>query len=303
MNNRLMRPKATAAAAPPAEPALYFTAAADNQASNLSNWFQNAAGTIPAVALPTSNDDIVFLQDADNTDGVQDLQCRNLSITSKWLTNFAVYRIIASGTVTLSDAFLDDVHVYAAGAIVATNNSGADGSDDGTILSANSITLTDFVDTGVVLIISQNIQLFGAGDFYYIEGNATFNGTTALDGRISGNATFNGSSKNNSIGYWPGDVWERGVDGNATFNDDSENRGRVGGNATFNDASVNAFVAFDPVEYFAGVQGDATFNDASNNFGIVEGTITCNTTGVCSVAVAPTLWKVETISPSYHWST
>ena len=275
---RLLRP-----ARPQSAPALYFIASANNQASNLSNWFQDAAGTIPAVALPTSADDVVFLQDADNTNGVQDFQCRNLSITSKWLTNFDVWRIVAYGTVTLNEAALNDVTIYAS-VILATNFTSADGNDSGVYLGANSVTLTDFFDSGVVVIDSQNVQLFGEGDFYGISGNATFNGTTALAGYVFGNATFNGSSKNNSIGYWSGDSWEQGVNGNATFNDSAENRGRVGGNATFNNNSVNAFVAFDPAnDDFAGVQGNATFNDASNNFGIVEGTITCNTTGVCSV--------------------
>jgi titin len=269
-------------------PVLYFTAAADNQASNLSNWFRNAAGTIPAVALPTSNDDVVFLQDADNLDGAQDFQCRNLSITSKWLTNFAEYRIFASGTATLSDAFLLDVTLSAA-VIVATNNSGADGSDYGTALNAPSITLTDFVDSGAVFINSSNLQLFGSGQqFLSIAGTATFNGSTTLGGTVYGNATFNDDSANISLGYWDYDTWIYGVEGNATFNDNSSNRGQVSGNATFNDASVNAFVVFDPVEYFAGVRGNATFNDSSKACGIVEGTTTRNTTGVCAVPGAPT---------------
>ncbi len=277
-------------------PAMYFTAAANNQAGNLNNWFQNAAGTIPAVALPTSADDVVFLEDVDNTGGTT-FYCRNLTASGVTLSNFLnendAKGIVAAGVVTLSNVFLYDAIVDAV-SIVATSNSAADGNRWGSILRAStSIILTDFVDTGVVSIESPDVQLFGTGLFYYIVGNATFNDTT-LSMRVVGNATFNDSSKNVGLGQLDADdVLVGGVDGNATFNDSSENRGRVGGNATFNNNAVNAFVSLDPAnEEFVGVRGNATFNDASRNCGLVEGTITSNTsntTGVCAAAVAPTV--------------
>jgi hypothetical protein len=306
MNNRLMRPKATAAAAPPAATALYFSSQEEyNLAWELTNWFQNAACTIPATALPTAADDVVFLTDANNLDAPAIFECRNLTATGVTLQSFYEMKIVAAGVVTLSNVFLLDVYLEAA-SIVATDNCAGDGLDYAVNLQASaSISLTDFVDSGVVFIEAPDVQLFGSGEFFDIAGSVTFNGTTFLGGQsYGGDATFNDSSINDRIGYYDSDYWTLGVEGNATFNDDSENRGRVGGNATFNDNSVNAFVVFDAeAGNFVGVQGNATFNGASNNYGIVEGTITCNTTGVCSVAVSPTLWKVETISPMYHWST
>ena len=278
-------------------PTLYFTAAADSHASNLDNWFQDAAGTIPAAALPTSLNAVVFLEDADNAGGPI-FYCRNLTASGVTLSNFYESEnydpgIIVAGVVTLSNVFLFDVIVTAT-SIIATDSAG-DGNDAGADLRASaSISLTDFVDSGVAYIRSPNIQLFGAGEFYNLRGNITFNDTTSLVGGVyQGNAIFNDSSKNEAIAYWDSTYWVGGVEGNATFNDSSENRGRVDGNATFNDSSVNAFVEVDPAlnleldpynEYFAGVAGDGTFNDSSSNFGVVEGVIACNTLGVCAAA-------------------
>jgi hypothetical protein len=234
MNNRLMRPKATIAAAPPAAPALYFSASDEyDSAWVLANWFQNAACTIPATALPTAADDVVFLTNAYNGDAPSIFQCRNLTATGVLLYNFYEKKLLAAGVVTLNNSSVADSYIEAA-SIVATNNSSGEGFDYEVRMVADSITLTDFTDAGGCVFVSPDVQLFGSGSFFAINGNATFNDTTANSGSVTGNATF---------------------------------------------------------------------NDASNNFGTVGGTITCNTTGVCSVAVAPSLWKSEALRPSYHWST
>jgi len=316
---RILRPKQDVA--PPAAPVLYFSASDEYQSAwNLANWFQNAACTIPATAMPTSADDVVFLTDANNVDAASIFVCRNLTASGVILYSFYEKKILAAGAVTLSNVSLQDCDIEAV-SIVATNSSG-EGFDNETRLAASSITLTDFTDTGACTFVSPDAQFFGSLPIYYAVGNATFNDTVVLlyevtgnatfndqsqnqatvtgnaifndgssnasDGTVTGNATFNDDSANTSLGYWDGNAWVYGVEGNATFNDNSSNRGRVSGNATFNNNSANAFVVFAPTADFAGVQGNATFNNSSKACGIVEGTTTSNTTGVCAVPGAPT---------------
>jgi hypothetical protein len=350
MNNRLMRPKATAAAAPPVAPALYFSSQAEYPlAWELTNWFQNAACTIPATALPTSADDVVFLTNADNLDAPAIFECRNLTATGVTLYSFYEMKIVAAGVVTLSNVFLFNFHIEAA-SIVVTDNSAGDGDDYSVILQAGSVTLTDFVDTGVVLIDSADAQLFGSGEYYNITGNAIFNNETILNGTVTGNATFNGASINYGT-----------VTGNATFNDASNNYGIVEGTITCNTTGVcSSAVAPAAPTSLSGTAGDAqvalswtapsndggaaitdytvqystdsgstwtTFSRAASTAtsvtvtGLTNGTAhtfrvaavnsagTGAYTGVRPLVVPratpdePSLWKAETFSPSYHWST
>jgi hypothetical protein len=280
MDNRLLIPRASVTNTPPAAPTLYFSFRDEYElAWELTNWFQDAACTIPATALPTAADDVVFLTDANNIDAPATFECRNMTATGVILRSFFEAPILAAGVVTLDDVYLIDCNVQAA-SIVATDSAGAF-MDYGTELRATTLHITDYTDGGSTGFFSPDAQFFGSLPIGYVEGNATFNDTVEMNYEVRGNATFNDSSKGSIVSNYLGTAWQHGVYGNATFNDSSENLCRVGGNATFNGNSVNAFVDFEPPNNFAGVQGNATFNDASNNFGVVEGTITCNTTGVC----------------------
>jgi hypothetical protein len=312
MDNRLMRPRATAAAPPPAPTELYFSAVDPDfpYVWDIANWFQNAACTIPATALPTAAVDVVFLTNADNLDSPAIFECRNLTASGVRIANFYEQKLLAAGVVTLSGVELRECYVEAV-SIIATDDSSGDSQDYEVRLVADSITLTDFIDDGTCAFVSPDAQFFGSRPIQYVEGNATFNDTVQLGYEVLGTATFNDNAANGGT-----------VNGNATFNDTSLHSGTINGNATFNNNAVSEFgtvngnAVFNDETYQYGnlngdaifngsssntayisgnaifndsssngstgtVAGNATFNNDSNNYGAVGGTITCNTTGQC----------------------
>lgn len=196
---------------------LYFNAAVDNTWNNLSNWWQDSAFTIPAVAIPTAGDTVYI--EANVTTG-----------PTAAITLAALYIAQINNAVTLG-------------------SSGAGISTTGNLTVGKGTYLNGYI-SGANLTIGGTATLYygylestltvGLANFYgysenisggLVTGNAIFNNSSENNSTIGGDATFNDSSVNGS-GI---------VTGNATFNDSAYNYyyATVTGNATFNNNSLN----------------------------------------------------------------
>jgi len=237
----------------------YNNAGVDYAWDTLGNWWNDAAFTSPAAALP-ANGDTVYLLGAMFSG--------------------------PSTSVTLAHIYVDNVPVNFTGAVGNATFNGYGGNygtltgdatfndfsqNDGTVTGDATFTASSFVNIRFGSAGSYNFTSLTPVTFTYIGLDWTYDPsswifTTANPtwtfsgsynfGTVTGDATFNDNSSN--IGGT--------VLGDATFNDNSSNNGTVAGNATFNRDSYNSGT----------VTGDATFNESGDNSGTVTGDATFN---------------------------
>jgi hypothetical protein len=276
----------------------YNNAAVDYAWDTLGNWWNDAAFTSPAAALPTTGD-TVYLSGA-----MLSGPSTSVTLAHIYVDNGSVNFTGAVGNATFNDSSSN-------GSTVSGNATFNDSSQNyGTVTGDATFTASSFVDINFGSAGSYNFTSSTPVTFTYsnldwtydpsswifttasptwtfnsyhnfgtVTGDATFNGYSFNQGTVTGDATFNESGDNygtvsgnatfNGYGDYPS--YNGGtVSGNATFNDSSYNSpsGTVAGNATFNNSSYNGGT----------VSGNATFNDFSYNAsgGIVTGNATFN---------------------------
>jgi hypothetical protein len=313
-----------------------FTAAVDNEWTNLANW-QDANGNSPVSELPGGGTNVSI--EANVTSTAVAISVGELTIQAG--VEFSVAASAADlhcygaierngdcgdgvGVVTVSG----EAFVYGGGrnngeivnALVKFSGDGlnatlgvvtGDARFDDT--SRNNGTITDdaeFYDTTENHGTVQGDGLFDglpATNWGTVSGNGTFASGASNSGTVALDATFGGSSDNVAT-----------VAGNATFNASAVNSGTVSldatfngsasnasiygpgtvvGNATFNGSSTNGF-APDSASGFVG--GNATFNDTSSNAtGSVAGNATFNDDTVNRAVVTNTATFNDC---SYNWT-
>ena len=221
---------------------LYYNAAVDATWDTLGNWWNDAAFTDPALALPADGDD-VYLGAAMSSGPSVSVTLNHIYVADA-STGGGSFYVNFSGAI--GDAtFNDNSNNYG---IVSGDATFNDSSNNYGTVAGNAT----FNDSSI-----------NDGGFYpgTVTGDATFNDSSINNGgTVTGNATFNDGSFN-----------EGGtVSGDATFNDGSHNdSGTVTGDATFNDSSIN-----NGGFYPGTVTGNATFHNASRNSGTVTGNAT-----------------------------
>ncbi len=248
-------------------PVLYYNAAADNDWSNLANWWQDDQYTIPAVALPTSTNNVVLTASVTSNSGSEPVVANLIAIKNPndLIVSTLEIPVTVVGDVTLGGAsgerFANRATLTVGGNVTLQPNSGL---NQGTMIVSGDVDLYSYNDRGTITVA-------GVARFHDI-GNGIGGGPTADIGTIiNGNAEFYGSSWNNGR-----------VNGNAIFYDQSINMlygtdgfsglyggGFVNGNATFNNDAWN--------KGNAGVEGYyVVFNDNSHNSGNINGFVTFN---------------------------
>jgi hypothetical protein len=197
--------------ASPGPATLYFDGDADDDWTNVANWWLDASHTQAAGRLPTSDESVVasagimasgqtvvdFTMSAGSLFG-------NLTVTGMATFNDSSTN---SGTVT-GDATFND----------SSSNSGT--------VSGNATFNDSSRNSGGSGTVNGDATFNGSSSNFGggINGDATFNDSSFNFGTVTGNATFNGSSVNNA----------GTVTGDATFNDSSSNFGTVNGTVTCN---------------------------------------------------------------------
>lgn len=290
----------------------WFNGAADAENAivdwaTLGNWWMNADCDIPAVALPTSADDVVVLSvsitgNSGAAASVHDLTAVNAGIA---------INITVSGLASFDFGSLNE------GTTLTGNATFENGSqNDGTVTGNASFTssihsewagvvggIATFYDDGAINwgTLGDNVEFWGGStnrgtvssavfnDYSYNYNNAgvlndaTFNDYSNNSGVVQGDASFNQDSLNYGT-----------VSGDATFNWGSGNNSTVGGNATFNGSAFNAgsvsgtatFADYAYLSSGGSVGGDATFTGISMNSG---GQVGGNTT----FSVSAVQWYVK----------
>lgn len=180
---------------------------------------ETATFSVPAVALPTSEDDVVVY--------VSDQQVINTG-SQPTVSNLAVYGEFGDAGLKMSITVTGH----------ATFNSASffnPGTLTGNVTFNDGLLTQDGYDTSGYPVIDGDATFNGYANIYIgdILGNATLNDSAYNVGQVFQNATFNGVSLNDGIVY-----------GDATFNDSAYNwdDGYVEGAAVFNDSSYNAGV-------------------------------------------------------------
>ena len=123
---------------------LYYFAADDNDWSNLLNWFQDAAGTVPASSLPTASDDVVLFADVIDLIGPAPATVNNLTMLDPSNDGYALdipVTVLGVATFNGSSALLNQI----TGNAVFNDNSENAGTVNG-----NAVFNDTSVDTGTV---------------------------------------------------------------------------------------------------------------------------------------------------------
>jgi hypothetical protein len=246
---------------------LYYNAAVDSAWDTLGNWWNDAAFTTPAVAIPATGDTVYL------TAGMTSGPSTSVTLAHIYVNN--------AGSVIFTGAVGN-----------ATFNSS---SNSGTVTGNAEFNNGSNSGSGIV---SGDATFNGSGvNNATVSGNATFNNTSYNLGAVDGTHTYNDYSYNsgnntgpsifndysyNNGGYSPTNTLNdfsycfNGNVENATFNDNSyvDTGGGVGGTGLFKDSSYNN-----------GNLGSAyvTFADSSYNFKSFNSTAHVTFTGAYAV--------------------
>jgi hypothetical protein len=216
---------------------LYYNAAVDTAWLTLGNWWNDAAFTSPAAAIP-ANGDTVYLSG---------------EMTSGPSTSVTLSHIYVTGGQSM-------VFTGAVGNATFNDNSSR---NNGTItgdatFNDNSSNFFQGIVTGDAIFNSTSPNLG------IVSGNATFNGTSRNLGAVDGTNTYNDYSYNEGNNTGP-----------SIFNDYSYNNGGVSPTNTLNDFSycfigTVANATFNDNSYVdtgGGISGTCLFKDSSYNNG------------------------------------
>ncbi len=230
---------------------LYFNAAADNTWDNVSNWWQDNAFTIPAIAIPAIGD-TVYLEASILTGPAVAVTLAALYLaqinTGVRLSN-AGAGISTTGDLTVGKSTYLYGQVYNAHLTIG----GTAYFYGGSINEENTLT----VATAIFSFSSENY--LGA-----ITGNAIFNDNAAnYYSTIGGNAAFNDSSAN---------YYGSTITGNAAFHDNSYNYGTVSGNVSvyypatrpLGGTVTGTITYFGYPDFYFNAAVDATWDNVSN---------------------------------------
>lgn len=227
--------------------------------ATLGNWWDDAAHTVPAAALPVANDSVYLLGGTAPTTGPAAITF-TLFNTSGLLADMSTkppttdITIAAGGTLHIGNSATAWNHYWDGTAVAAGISIVFEGGGDnvaGTLgdnavfsgHAGNEGTVGDHATFSGDGVNTNNEGPGIIGDF------ATFNDTFINQSVVGNNATYNDNSCN-YIAATTGD--------DATFNDNTFNWGTVGDNATFNDCSIS-------YSDIATVGNHATFNNNSSN--------------------------------------
>jgi hypothetical protein len=154
---------------------LYFYGSVDSNWGNLGNWYEDAAGLVPASSLPTPADSVIASADILSTPA-------------------GINRLVANFTMLdpSNDGYQLDIGLDVTGIAIFTGSS-----TNTEELTATAVFNNDSTNGGVVF----GNATFNDGSFNLgaIEGNATFNDFSSHLGVVNGDATLNDSSTNNGL--------------------------------------------------------------------------------------------------------